>query len=169
MQLPPTIGMCLPTWRLSKPTSGVLMEVLLCRHDRVPHWPLVIELRLRDSLASLEILEGGPKIAKALITWLGFLAASPQLKLGGAQALLSHLISIRKPVKVASPRRTFLGICGGDQIFAFSSLSFYFIFCYTTVRFREGAVARDGQRQRLQTVSDGSWGPMELYDGLLES
>lgn len=150
VQLPPTTGICLPTWRLSKPTSGVLMEVLLCRHDRVPPWPLVIELR--DPLASLEILEGGTEIARALITWLGFPAASPQLKLGGAQAL-SHLISIRKPAKVASPRRTFLGTLGRDRMFAFSSLSFYFIFCYTTVRFKEGAVARDGQRQAETTDS----------------
>lgn len=104
MQLPPTTGICLPTWRLSKPTSGVLMEVLLCRHDRVPPWPLVIELR--DPLASLEILEGGTEIARALITWLGFPAASPQLKLGGAQAL-SHLISIRKLAKWRVPREPF--------------------------------------------------------------
>lgn len=38
-------------------------------------------------------------------------------------------------------------------MFAFSSLSFYFIFCYTTVRFKEGAVARDGQRQAETTDS----------------
>lgn len=34
------------------------------------------------------------------------------------------------------------------------------------MRFKEGAVARDVQRQRLQTASDGSWGLMELYDEL---
>lgn len=124
---PPATGMCLPTWSLSKPTrgGGVLIEVLLHRHDPVPHWPLVIELRLRDPLASLEILlEGGPKIAKALITWLGLPAASPLLKLGGAQAV-SHLISIRKPVKVASPRRNFLGTVAEMEYLLF--LLFHFI------------------------------------------
>lgn len=103
---------------------GALLRFCYVGMPESLNWPLVIELGLRDPLAFLEIMEGRPEIAKALITWPGFPAASPHPTVCGAQSL-SHLISIRKSVKMVSPQRTFLGTWGRDPILVF--LLFYFI------------------------------------------
>lgn len=68
----------------------------------------MIELRFRSPLASLEIMKGGAEIAEALTTCLRFSVANASTP--PPTPALSHLISICKPVNLASPWRTFLGI-----------------------------------------------------------
>lgn len=57
-QHPPITSMCSPTGKLSKThTLGILKEVALHKHDRLYHWPLVI-----NSTFSLSPLPRGQRV-----------------------------------------------------------------------------------------------------------
>lgn len=51
-QQPPITLLCSPAWKLSEPQTPSFrsfMEVPLCRHDELNHWPLVIDLTCSSS------------------------------------------------------------------------------------------------------------------------
>ena len=65
---PPPISMCPPTQKISEPHHlGAFMEVPLGRHDRLNHWPLVIELHLQSLFAPVSSGDGAESSSPLII------------------------------------------------------------------------------------------------------